>query len=85
LNAPKEAFNDKKQSLFGGRSVDDVFVLNTANYKFCGMDILPSFSCHDVMKTPDIQNDLERLRKHLSTVLRFDAAESCSAQMEICA
>lgn len=67
-NAPKEAFNDKSQSLFAGRSVDDVFVMNTANYKFCGMDILPSFSCHDIVKAPDIEGDMQRLRKHLSAL-----------------
>lgn len=65
-NAPQESFNDKNQKLFEGKSVDDVFVLNTANYKFCGMEILPSFSCHDVMKAPDIQGDIERLRQHLA-------------------
>ena len=65
-NAPAEAFGDANQTLFGGHSVDDVFILNTANYKFCGMEILPSFSCHDVMKSPDIGNDKDRLRKHLA-------------------
>lgn len=65
-NAPAAAFGDENQALFGGRSVDDVFILNTANYKFCGMEILPSFSSHDVLKAPDIDNDMARLRKHLA-------------------
>ena len=65
-NAPEAAFGDEKQALFGGRSVDDVFILNTANYKFCGMEILPSFSSHDVLKAPNIENDMTRLRKHLA-------------------
>lgn len=68
-NAPRESFNDSNQKLFEGRSVDDVFVLNTANYKFCGMEILPSFSCHDVMKAPDIQGDIARLRGHLASLV----------------
>lgn len=68
-NAPAAAFNDENQFLFGGRSVDDLFILNTANYKFCGMEILPSFSCHDVMKAPDIEGDMVRLRKHLTEIL----------------
>jgi modulator of drug activity B len=67
-NAPAEAFNDNNQSLFMGKSVDELFLLNTANYKFCGMDILPSFSCHDVMKQPDIESDIVRLRAHLASV-----------------
>ncbi|MFZ6773311.1 NAD(P)H-dependent oxidoreductase [Undibacterium sp. SXout7W] len=71
-NAPKEAFGDESQVLFGGKTVDDVFVANTANYKFCGADILPSFSCHDVMKQPDIENDKARLRAHLAKVTCID-------------
>jgi modulator of drug activity B len=65
-NAPAAAFGDASQTLFEGRSVDDIFISNTANYKFCGMAVLPSFSCYDVMKAPDIENDLARLRKHLA-------------------
>ena len=68
-NAPEAAFNNANQTLFGERSVDDVFILNTANYKFCGMEILPSFSCHDVMKAPNIENDMARLRQHLADLL----------------
>jgi modulator of drug activity B len=65
-NAPSEAFNDKSQMLFEGKSVDDVFVFNTANYKFCGVDIIPSFSCHDVLKGNGIESDVERLKRHLA-------------------
>lgn len=68
-NAPKEVFGDTSQFLFEGKTVDDVFVTNTANYKFCGADILPSFSCHDVMKQPDVERDMARLRTHLATVI----------------
>lgn len=64
-NAPAEAFGDARQELFEGRTVDDVLITNTANYKFCGMDIVPSFSCFDVMKQPDIEGDIVRLRAHL--------------------
>jgi modulator of drug activity B len=42
-NAPKEAFGNKEQILFEGKTVDDVFIANTANYKFCGMEILLHF------------------------------------------
>ena len=71
-NAPREAFGDKDQALFAGKTVDDVFVANTANYKFFGAEILPSFSCHDVMKAPDVEGDIERLRKHLAAVIDKD-------------
>ena len=68
-NAPAAAFNDEAQQLFSGKSVDEIFAYNTANYKFCGFDILPSFSCFDVMKSPDITNDFLRLETHLNVVL----------------
>lgn len=67
-NAPGQAFDDEGQILFAGKSVDDVFIANTANYKFCGADILPSFSCMDVMKAPDIESDIARLREHLAVI-----------------
>jgi len=68
-NAPEEAFGDADQILFQGKTVDDVFVNNTANYKFCGAEILPSFSSHDVMKQADVDGDISRLREHLRTVI----------------
>ncbi len=68
-NAPSEAFGDSGQVLFAGKTVDDVFVGNTANYKFCGAEILPSFSCHNVMKDPAIERDIARLREHLAMVI----------------
>lgn len=67
-NAPKEAFDDKAQNLFEGKTVDDIFIGNTSTYKFCGAEILPSFSCHDVRKKPDVENDIERLRQHLLSI-----------------
>ena len=68
-NAPAAAFNDQNQYLFQGKSVDDVFIFNTANYKFCGVDILPSFSFHDVLKCGVADNDIELLRSHLDTYI----------------
>lgn len=68
-NAPEESFGDEKQFLFEGKTVDDVFVANTANYKFCGVEIVPSFSCHDVVKSPDVENDIKRLKKHIHQYL----------------
>jgi modulator of drug activity B len=68
-NAPREAFGDENQYLFAGKSVDDIFVSNTANYKFCGAEILPSFSCYDVMKQADIKGDILRLHEHLAMLL----------------
>jgi len=68
-NAPKEAFGDKGQILFEGKTVDDAFVATNAVYKFCGVDILPSFSCYDVMKAPDIEGDTELLKARIESIL----------------
>ena len=67
-NAPREAFNNSEQKLFGGRSVDDVFIHNTSNYKFCGVEILPTFSFFDVFKDPQISNDIESLKQQLTRI-----------------
>ncbi|MHC3124777.1 MULTISPECIES: NAD(P)H-dependent oxidoreductase [unclassified Acinetobacter] len=64
-NAPREAFNNSEQKLFDGRSVDDVFIHNTSNYKFCGVEVLPTFSFFDVFKEPQISKDIENLKQKL--------------------
>lgn len=64
-NAPKESFNDINQILYNGKSVDDAFISITTTYKFCGCEILESFSCFDVIKKPDIENDIKRYKKFL--------------------
>ncbi len=67
-NAPKEAFNNADQVFFGGKSVDDVFIGNTSNYKFCGAEILPSFSCYNVVKEANVESDIGRLKQHLINI-----------------
>ncbi|MCH6258445.1 NAD(P)H-dependent oxidoreductase [Puniceicoccaceae bacterium K14] len=64
-NAPENAFNDKKQFLMEGRSADDLFFHITAAYKFCGANILPTFSSYDVMKNPSIGKDAQQLKQHI--------------------
>lgn len=68
MNAPQEAYNDSDQLLFAGKSEEDLFLSNTANYKFCGVEIMPLFVCADVMKNPKVNDHLERLRQHLALV-----------------
>ena len=69
-NAPEEAFGNKNQYLFGGQTVDEVFAFNAANYKFCGVDVLPSFSCFNVVKEAQVESDIQRLKEHLNKVLK---------------
>ncbi len=68
FNAPEEAFNDKAEFLFAGKSVDDLFFPQHMNFKFFGMQPLPTFACFDVMKNANIENDFQRLQKHLVAI-----------------
>jgi modulator of drug activity B len=65
FNAPKEAFGDAGQALFQGKSVDDLLFPMHVNFRFFGMQPIETFACHDVMKNPDIENDLARFEAHL--------------------
>ncbi len=64
-NAPKEAFNDKDQILFEGKTVDDALINISAAYKFCGYEILEGFASFDVMKNPQVENDIKVLKELL--------------------
>ena len=35
------------------------------NFKFFGMQPLPTFACHDVMKNAEVEEDLKRFEAHL--------------------
>ncbi|WP_299524726.1 NAD(P)H-dependent oxidoreductase [Winogradskyella sp.] len=65
FNAPKDAFNDKSQWFFEGKSVDDLFWPTHLNFKFFGMKALPTFVSYDVLKNPDIENDFIRFDQHI--------------------
>lgn len=67
FNAPKESFNDENQWFFAGKSEDDLFYPTHMNFKFFGMQPLKTFVSYDVMKNPDIENDLKRLKAHIET------------------
>ncbi len=64
-NAPLEAFEDPAQ-FFEGRGVDGAFLWLHKVYQFFGMEPLPTFSCHDVLKNADVEADLARLQEHLA-------------------
>lgn len=64
-NAPLEAFEDSNQ-FFEGKGVDGVFMWLHKTYQFFGMEPLPTFSCHDVLKNAEVENDLKRFKQHLN-------------------
>ena len=66
FNAPKESFDDPAQYLFEGRGVDDLFMPAHMNFRFFGMSGMETFVCYDVMKNPDVENDLVKYKAHLA-------------------
>lgn len=67
FNAPEEAFNDSSEYLFQGKSVDDLWFPMHMNFRFFGMQALPTFACYDVMKNADAENDFVRFAAHLDS------------------
>ncbi len=66
-NAPKEAFNDPTETFFGGLSEDELLRPMHLNFKWFGLQPMPTFMAYDVMKNPDVQNDFVRFEDHLKT------------------
>ena len=66
-NAPRGAFNDKDE-IFEGKDVDDVFFYFHKAQQFVGLEHLPSFSCYDVLKNPDIESDFQRYEEYLDNI-----------------
>ena len=66
-NAPLEAFNDPDQ-FFEGQGVDGVYLHFHKANQFLGMEALPTFITNDVVKAPDVENELMRFSKHLKTI-----------------
>tara|TARA_B100000749_G_scaffold235898_1_gene193794 strand:- start:414 stop:1019 length:606 start_codon:yes stop_codon:yes gene_type:complete len=66
FNAPEEAFNNPDEYLFRGGSVDDLLFPMHMNFRFFGMEALNTFACYDVMKNPQVEQDFQRFRAHLS-------------------
>ena len=70
FNAPEEAFDDANEYLFAGKSVDDLLFPQHMNFKFFGMQPLPTFACYDVMKNPAIENDFQRFEAHINVSIQ---------------
>lgn len=66
-NAPADVFNDPAE-FFEGRSVEDVLLPMRKDQAYCGLEELPHFSCHDIIKNPNFEPDRERYIQHLNRV-----------------
>lgn len=69
LNAPREAFNTPDEYLFQGKSLDDLLFPMHMNFRFFGLQALPTFACYDVMKNSDAANDFKRFSRHINVHL----------------
>ena len=58
-------FDDAGQFLFQGKGVDDLLFPMHMNFRFFGMEPLPTFACFDVMKNAEVENDFKRFAAHL--------------------
>ena len=66
-NAPRDAFDNFNGYLLEGKSVADLLLSITSNYKFVGYDILPSYGVYDIYRKVDgIAKGVEEYKKHLS-------------------
>ena len=65
FNAPANSFGDPEQVFFEGKTIDDLFWPMHLNFRFFGMEALPSFACYDVLKNPNIEADFDRWEQHL--------------------
>ena len=59
LNAPRAAFSDRTQKLFGGRSLEELLAPIHINFAFFGLRHLETFAAYDVNKNPQIERDFE--------------------------
>ncbi|ASM00910.1 NADPH:quinone oxidoreductase [Serratia sp. OLHL2] len=66
-NAPLEAFNDPHQ-FFEGQGVDGVYLHFHKANQFLGMQSLPTFITNDVVKAPDVENEIRRFSNHLTAL-----------------
>lgn len=69
-NAPAEAFN-KRDTFFNGQSVDEVLSAFHYTHEFIGLKKLPSISFHDVVKNPDADAYVQKLKEHLAKVFKL--------------
>lgn len=65
FNAPEESFDASDEYLFQGKGVDDLMLHMHANFRFFGMSAMPTFSCFDVMKNANIEQDFARFEAHI--------------------
>ena len=67
-NAPKATFDNPESVLFAGKTVDDLLLNISSNYKFTGFDVLPSFGIYDIFRDQAIDKRLEEYKEYLAAL-----------------
>ncbi len=75
-NAPELAFCDPSQTLFAGRSLDDLLGPVHIKFAFFALSALPTFAAFDVKKSPSISADFERFEALLEANLERVQSEA---------
>ncbi|MDD7911235.1 NAD(P)H-dependent oxidoreductase [Pseudovibrio exalbescens] len=63
-NSPKENFGDE-DGFYRGKSMEDMLLPIIKSHEYCGFEVLPLFSSHDVVKNADYASDASRYAEHL--------------------
>ena len=66
-NAPREAFT-REGDFFEGLGVDALYMHFHKAHEFMGTTQLPTFVCYDVIKNPQVEQDLADYTAHLNEV-----------------
>lgn len=69
-NAPEQAFNDA-DAFFDGMSPSEAILAMRKAHQYCGFEELPHFSAHNVIRNPQIDANIARLRRHLREVFEL--------------
>ena len=74
-------FNNNHNSFFEGRSIEEVLLPMRKSQEYCGLEELPHFSCHNIVKNPQFESDKERYIHHLTRVfLNFHSYKNGDVQ-----
>ena len=67
-NSPADALGG---DFFDGATRDDVLLPMRLSQTYCGMEELSHFSCHNVIKNPNFEQDNKRFIEHLKNVFSY--------------
>eukprot|EP01029_Cantina_marsupialis_P004126 TRINITY_DN1408_c0_g1_i1.p1 TRINITY_DN1408_c0_g1~~TRINITY_DN1408_c0_g1_i1.p1 ORF type:complete len:189 (+),score=60.28 TRINITY_DN1408_c0_g1_i1:332-898(+) len=70
-NALEECFDNKDMPFMHGANMTEVLEHLRRPQIYCGMEMVPEFSCHDVMANPDFEKYAKEYEAHLIKVFEL--------------